>query len=321
MTITKLLREVWGLTAIILTILKWMGIIVLAILGVILVLVACLLFVPVRYHIFIEKNEQLSVKGNGSWLLHLLHVSLLLRDGKSQNTIRILGIPLSGKRKKKRKKAVSSPRKKKTSPESSPEQTSGTGETRTESIRNIPETEDSGSHKDRQETQVSHPPQDRRKAKDSVIRQFFLSIRRLFGKIKKVIQFLWTVLWEGLPEKSSQGTLAKLQTVLADENTPLLWALVWENLLLLLKHSQPRKWKGFVRFGTDDPCTTGQILGAIGAAYAIVGNKVQVIPDFEQAVLECDVEIKGRIRLCVLLLVAKRVFFSQQWKHFKKQME
>lgn len=63
----------------------------------------------------------------------------------------------------------------------------------------------------------------------------------------------------------------------------------------------PRKWDIIGEIGFADPCTTGQLLGVIGALYPIIGSNVQITPDFENEVLSLKGHVKGHIRLINLL--------------------
>lgn len=63
----------------------------------------------------------------------------------------------------------------------------------------------------------------------------------------------------------------------------------------------PRKWNITGEIGFDNPCTTGQLLGVIGALYPIIGSNVQIVPDFENEVLSLKGHVKGHIRLINLL--------------------
>ena len=90
----------------------------------------------------------------------------------------------------------------------------------------------------------------------------------------------------------------------------------------LLKHVLPGKISGYVRFGTGDPCTTGQILGLLAAFYGYYGRTLTIQPDFLEKCLETEVKIKGRIRIFTLLMVLLGLWFDKKFKlliaNFKK---
>ncbi len=69
----------------------------------------------------------------------------------------------------------------------------------------------------------------------------------------------------------------------------------------MIKAILPRKWKIVGEVGFDNPATTGQVMGVLGAMYPILGNKVQIMPNFENAVMNIEGNVKGHIRLGNLL--------------------
>ncbi len=301
---------------IIISILKWLLIILLALLGLVLVLVACLLFVPARYYVYGAQEESWSLRGNASWLLHILHFSFEVQQGEMKKTFRIFGIPVSlGKKKKKKKQKKKQSRQKQK--QGSQQKRSSSNKSDTESRR-----EEEKSFKqipvEKKEETLSISENSKEK---KGIRKYLLSIKALFVKIKKGIVLLARILTEG-PSAIVEGTKAeKIITILRDSNTIELWRLIWANLSRLWRHSRPKKIRGRIHFGTSDPCTTGQILGAVGAGCGLIGNSVKIEPDFEEAVLEGYLEIKGRIQVYMLLWILKDVFWSEEWRYFKKQMD
>ena len=52
----------------------------------------------------------------------------------------------------------------------------------------------------------------------------------------------------------------------------------------LIRHVLPRKIRGSITFGCEDPALTGQILGAVAIAYPLYGKGVAVYPRFEEKI-------------------------------------
>lgn len=327
-----------SLVAIVLTILKWFVILLLAAAGFVLAVTACLLFVPVRYHVYVEKQGQLFVRGYVSWLFHFLHISFQMKEGKRSYVQRILGIPV---RKLFRRKAAGkkSAAKKSGRKGEIKEQPAGEKPAGKEPIKEKP----AGGMPGRKEPIKDEPAGQKPAGKEPIKEQpagkdspaekgnrgnqrkekkgFFLLIQQVLGKIRKSIKDGWKLLTEGPGRGEKDGFLWKMKEVLEDDTTWQFWRLVWENLLLFWKHSRPEKLKGWVHFGTSDPCTTGLLLGAAGAAYAAIGNGVRIVPDFEQPVLEGCLEITGKMQMMQLILILKRVFYSGQWERFRSRIQ
>lgn len=87
--------------------------------------------------------------------------------------------------------------------------------------------------------------------------------------------------------------------------------LVWKELRYLLRHTKPRKIAGHVRFGFDDPSLTGYAMAVYGILYPIWLPKLSVEPDFEKEKLDCRVEMRGKVRVWHLAWAALRLFLSK----------
>ena len=82
----------------------------------------------------------------------------------------------------------------------------------------------------------------------------------------------------------------------------------------ILKHLRPAKLKGRLRFGTGDPCSTGQALGILAVFYSYYGESVKIIPDFEDKIIEAQILAKGRIRMGTLLIIIIKLILDKDFK-------
>ena len=106
------------------------------------------------------------------------------------------------------------------------------------------------------------------------------TIKDVCDKIKRVIEFL--------KAEAHQATLLRIKKEIA-------------RLLAFLK---PKKLKGNVHYGMDDPYRTGQILAILSVLYPFYGESVEIYPDFEQKILEGELHIKGHVRGVYALIMA-----------------
>ena len=111
-----------------------------------------------------------------------------------------------------------------------------------------------------------------------------LTFRGFYDKIKQ-----WRTLWN---EESTQAALHFLT----------------EKGRKLIRHVLPRKIRGSITFGCEDPALTGQILGAVAIAYPLYGKGVAVYPRFEEKILEGQLQMKGRIVAACLLWQAWKIY-------------
>lgn len=89
----------------------------------------------------------------------------------------------------------------------------------------------------------------------------------------------------------------------------------------IITHILPRKVYGRLEFGFDDPSTTGKVLGVIAVLYGRMGEVFKVYPDFQQQVLDCDIKIKGKIRIFTVLLLAALVYFNRDLRKLFKYLK
>ena len=102
------------------------------------------------------------------------------------------------------------------------------------------------------------------------------------------------------------------------KETQITFGRAKKKLGRMIKEILPRKWKVIGELGFSDPCTTGQLMGALGAMYPILGNKVQIVPNFENEVMNIEGNVKGHIRLGNLLYQLVSLILHRQCFKFIK---
>lgn len=306
------------MAVIILGVFKWIGIILLCILGLMLLLCLAVLLIPIRYQLSAVWQEEHRVKGSVSWLLHLIHLSFDT-DRNQRVCIRIFGIPVNGRfhtkkkkfqkrRKVKQKRKASgstkvqrkesvSPAKVQKAVESSttagePKEAGGakTADSFDTSV-SLAAQKSSGENTDTVHRTVPDKAADTKKRADSSENRFVRTLRRITGRVKKF--FL-----------SIAGLFAKIKAI--DEESIELLQAVLKSSGGLLKHMAPRSLRGRLHFGTGDPALTGQLLGVLSVLFAMWGKGTAVIPDFEQEVFEGEAAVKGYARGIIVLILIIR---------------
>jgi hypothetical protein len=87
----------------------------------------------------------------------------------------------------------------------------------------------------------------------------------------------------------------------------------------LVRHVFPRRLHGEIRFGFDDPYTTGQILTWISPFYGLYAGKINLIPVFEEKTLDGKISLKGRIRLGTILVLIVRVLLNKNFRRLFRE--
>lgn len=320
-------------------VLKWTGLVLAGILLLLVLICLLLLFAPVKYKVQCKKEEALDLRARVRFLFPLFSLCFQYVQGKPKLDARILGIRVFSLDRKKRKERKKKEGKKK------------------ENQRKRDKTKDKdhniNSLKDREsfsDDLICAPGEDGKIAGNEIIcvpgedgrmtgnehKSFFHKLREIFRQIcaiikqcvqqvKKIISMLQDIRQDtGKSDGKTEGnqTLwSRVADVVQAEETKAFLKLTKREGLKLLAHIRPRKVKGYVHFGMQDPATTGYILGGIAILMPLHQNFLRIIPDFENACLETDVEAKGCIRLYKVLLFVKAWYFTVERKKFMQVLE
>ena len=302
----------------ILKILLW---IILGILGLSILLLLLVLFAPIKYTVDAEYYGKAKVKAKISYLI--VSVKILFNQETNQNDteIRICGILL--KPKDKTKKAIEEDGEK--------QDDSAVKETEEDiAENNIDDIEeditDSSTHKIVEDTVNEDfdlwdneddivPP----KEKKLVVR-ILLFFKGLFQKFFGFIKFIFSL----NPDKIADFVDSKTKNIRIKINrfkkfwdlkcTVKTRAYLKKYIPGVVKHVAPRKIKGHIHFGFDEPYKTGQIIGYMSMLPIVYQKKLEWEPDFYNKVLEGDIYLKGKIRIGY---IARIVLNINIWKTIK----
>ncbi len=280
---------------ILLGILKIVGIFLAILLGILLLAVCCLLFCPVIYQGFGEKNQD-SMKGSLkiSWLFHGISLKIWYEEN-IHYSVRLIGIPIE------RLKGIFKRREGKRFEKKQPKELTAVQENREE----VEKREYTGQgakeaiQRKIKETEEESPK--KKKSKRKGLRQYFqdfrLTLEKICDKIRKVKKLL----------KSEQVKRTKA------------WLI--KEIKALIFHIKPKKLKGNIRFGMEDPYLTGEILAAAGVFYPLYGEYFTIEPFFEKQILEGELSFRGRIYGVYFALLAWRVFQNRDLRFIIKKFK
>lgn len=102
-----------------------------------------------------------------------------------------------------------------------------------------------------------------------------------------------------------------LVTFITEETHMAAWKKVIGEIKKLLKKCCPQDVRGKIRFGFEDPSVTGKLLAAAGIIYPLIGEHVEIYPDFEEVVLDGDLSVKGRVRLSSVAKMAWNLVWNK----------
>ena len=303
---------------ILLLILKIIGIILAVILGILLLLIGIVLFVPIRYEVSAKCDgtiDSLKAKVKATWLLHLVRADVFLKGKKVKWKVRLAWL-------KKTNAVGGTNRKEEKDNETEKDESEKVEETavKDEVSEEIPEvgnekceeaSEEVEEHRleesneEHSEGSESTSETGETTAEESEKESVSDKIKKLTEKIKVQIQNICDKIKELLQKKD------KIEDFLTDRAHVNAFKKVKKELFTLLKRLKPKKTDIKVRFGFDDPCTTGQVLAGISILYPWFGETTEIIPDFENQVLKGTVYLKGRIRFCHFAVLALKLLLCK----------
>lgn len=331
----------WNMLHIILGILKAVGIIVGILLLILILLLLSAVFVPVRYRVkAVKQEERAEIEAGFSWLLHLVSVHVFFGISKEAVfSVKICGIRLPFGRKEKKEKQEKqsfSERKEKTAAENfaagditgtftepvetaeeperrEPEETGEKEETKATEEGKEPEKTTEKERKDSPDT----PPERTEKRKI----RFLLG--RLCDKIKQIIRKLKAI-WRRLlriPEdicaagdriRAVSDRFEQFLSFLDEYEVRECVYTVFGYLKELLRHIGPRRIRGYLYFGCEDPAVTGQLTGLVYLLLPARADRFEVRPDFHQTAFETEIICSGHIRACHFIAAGFRAFRNKK---------
>lgn len=331
--------------AIFLSILKIIGIILLSVLGLIIALILMVLFVPIRYRlkgVMPESAEGTEVIAKVTYLLHIISVCFTYKDKKTELSVRILGIPIrrnkdnnkenkKNKKNKKDAKKTDEPEKTETYetirqqelPLEQPQYTIETWEDcrnrEFEEFDTEPEELDIEAKGRDTESEQLDPEPDRANGFWGKICDFVRIIKEF---CKKTYQTVYNLIHN--TEKTIKRISSEVEfysRYVQDERNKNAFSKCIFYLKKILKSVKPRRIKGNINFGMENPAATGQVLMYMSLIYPVMPRKLNINPDFEKKILEGDIYIKGRVLILVMLWSAVRIYFDRDVKRALRIMK
>lgn len=323
---------------IIFSILKIILLILAVVLGLALLILALLLFVPVRYEAHLKKKEEFFVEAKVHWLLHLVRVPVSFRDEKLLAKLKVLFFTVkdfladeeeiedgvkevfadaeedAGRAAEQVEKETA-----KASGQTSDDKADSSSEKIIGKERVEQEKNETGQTTDSNRNQMLT-------VQDKTELEPARKQRNPLGNFRKITTFLRTfvgflkAVWRALNSipkklKNLKYTLRqfyvkikRMKRFVTDERTKAALSLAWSQVKVLLGKLLPKKVRGDLHFGTDDPALTGEILGGVSIFYPLFMDNVKVVPDFQETVLEGELYLKGRIRLATIARIAWKLY-------------
>lgn len=271
--------------AVILAILKFLGILLLVVLCLVLFASGSLLFVPVRYAVEFREGKPVRLGFRVSWFLRAVQICKSLSGDRI--SIRLFGMDVRDlkdlfRREKKQKSEYTEHRVTKSrvemvddlSDEAEKQENFRREEQRTQKVQVETDYED------------FEAGENQEKAKPAGGKKKSFS----FDKISSIITFI-----RSYEHRSGLNKIKK-------------------ELAALIRYLMPDRIQGRICFGTGDPCTTGWILGAVSMCPAAYADGLKILPDFEEKVFVAEGYAKGKVRAVYFLRLFMRGYMDDDIK-------
>lgn len=326
--------------AVLLLILKIIGIILLILLGLILLILAVVLFVPVRYQVSGSIGEKTTVRIAVTWLLHAVSWRAAYEEEGFSSQLRIFGIARKEKKpddgepgEDDREDDIEEPKERSAADDVHAVQradgTSADGEQKTAGTPADGEKEtDSHLMDGEQKTDGTPADGEQRNPKSGntaargkrrggllhLLRRIPERIRIFFSGLGRKLRQLRSSIKEALKK------IKDVRTFLTDGRHREALPLILAELKYLLTHFKFRRIRTDLTFSMGDPALTGQVLGGLCVLPFLYRYQVQVYPDFEaeNTYITGTFDIKGRARGLHVAVSAVRLLGKKEFRIWLK---
>lgn len=303
------------------------------VLGLAVLVLLLLLFCPVRYSAEALKEtssfKETEAAVRVSWLFGGISFTFRRIQGKNTQELCVFGIPvLSLLQKRKQKKAAAG---KVQTAEKSPLSEQPTEKPLPETKISLPQEKKPdipyGSAEAKQKKDPETGTSDLSESDEKIRTENKNKISALLDKLKEIMDRL-----AQLP-----SMLSKIPLTIRRIYDKIDWyrqffeyprtkeavSLVLDRSKKLMHHIFPKKIKGKVTFGSEDPSITGTALAVLGMTMPFHKNRVEIVTVFDnQNILEGNIKIKGRIYGFVPVKMLAELYFNKnikyiisRWKH------
>ena len=307
---------------VLLLILKITGIVIACILGLVILVVTAVLFVPVRYKVNADYHDRFKAQAKVSWL----GILRLLVSYDEELDIKAKAFFITVYNNNEENGKASEQKKAKKKKEKKPEE-------------NIFYASDKEAEKliEKEEKplikmaeSVNETKEDVQDAKETVSedesgntqkKSFFDKVKDkcfvIYTKIKEIIKLIRDTVKKisGAADRLKEK-VSKAKEFVTDEDNKALFHFLVEQLKALIKVIKPKKYRINARIGFEDPATMGKVLAYVSILYGMSGVDLSLEPVFGENVKEGSIFLKGNICIFSVLVIALRVYRNEQFKKF-----
>ena len=307
---------------VLLLILKITGIVIACILGLVILVVTAVLFVPVRYRVNADYHGRFKAHAKVSWL----GILRLLVSYDEELDIKAKALFITVYNNNDENSKASEHKKAKKKKEKKPEENIFSASDK--------ETEKFAEKEEKPQIKmaeaVNETKEDVQDVKETVSedesgdtqkKSFFDKVKDkcfvIYTKIKEIIKLIKDTVNKvsGAADRLKEK-VSKAKEFVTDEDNKALFHFLVEQLKALIKVIRPKKYRINARIGFEDPATMGKVLAYVSILYGMSGVDLSLEPVFGESVKEGSIFLKGNICIFSVLRIALRVYRNEQFKKF-----
>ena len=307
---------------VLLLILKITGIVIACILGLVILVVTAVLFVPVRYKVNADYHDRFKAQAKVSWL----GILRLMISYDEELDIKAKAFFITVYNNNDENSKVSEQKKAKKKKEKKPEENIFSASDK--DVEKLTEKEEKPQIK--MAEAVTETKEDVQNVKEAVSedesgniqnRSFFNKVKDkcfvIYTKIKEIIKLIRDTVKKisGAADRLKEK-VSKAKEFVTDEDNRALFHFLVEQLKALIKVIKPKKYRINARIGFEDPATMGKVLAYVSILYGMSGVDLSLEPVFGENVKEGSIFLKGNICIFSVLVIALRVYRNEQFKKF-----
>ena len=307
---------------VLLLILKITGIVIACILGLVILVVTAVLFVPVRYKVNADYHDRFKAQAKVSWL----GILRLMISYDEELDIKAKAFFITVYNNNDENSKVSEQKKANKKKEKKPEENIFSASDK--DVEKLTEKEEKPQIK--MAEAVNETKEDVQNVKEAVSedesgniqnRSFFNKVKDkcfvIYTKIKEIIKLIRDTVKKisGAADRLKEK-VSKAKEFVTDEDNKALFHFLVEQLKALVKVIRPNKYRINARLGFEDPATMGKVLAYISIFYGMSGVDLSLEPVFGENIKEGSIFLKGNICIFSVLVIALRVYRNEQFKKF-----
>lgn len=294
--------------------------ILLKFLGIFLLFLLCLIFLilaaPIRYSFHFHAGEEASFGGQikVTWLLGILYIRGSYIEKIFEYRVRIFGYQILGNQKefleKKQKRERKKQKKRNKKSEKSKNKENVPAPLKQEESRG----DDRSAKQDMQPEEKVSPEQERTceecRSAEKAVEPMEKKPPSTGGSGKKTTGRL----------DSLRNKVHEFREAYQEYHGKQLMDFAKQSIIKILRHVLPRRMRGFIRFGFDDPAVTGIVTGGAALFYPKYRDTLVLEPDFGQECFEADCRGRGRIHPGFFLYMGIKALWNPDVRALLKKL-